>query len=84
MPVVFDLQYGTDVSYTDSPDKHDFDHLNDPGKASPISHFMVTDELTTALGAKVILFAVAFFPVLGYVGTMATGRLISVVVSIIS
>jgi hypothetical protein len=36
---------------------------------------MVTDELTTALGAKVILFAVAFFPVSGYVMTMAMGAL---------
>jgi hypothetical protein len=34
---------------------------------------MAADEPTTALGAKVILFAVAFFPVPGYVRTMATG-----------
>jgi hypothetical protein len=36
---------------------------------------MVSDELTTALGTPVILFAVVFFPVSGYVGTMAMGAL---------
>jgi hypothetical protein len=65
------LQHGADVSYTGSLDKHDFDHLNDPGKVSPVSHFMAAGELTTALGTEVILFAVVFFPVSGYVGTMA-------------
>jgi hypothetical protein len=69
------LQHGADVPYTDSPDKHDFDRLNDPGKASLISHFMAADELTTALGTPVILFAVVFFPVSGYVGAMAMGAL---------
>jgi hypothetical protein len=36
---------------------------------------MAADELTTALGAEVMLFTVVFFPVSGYVGTMATGAL---------
>jgi hypothetical protein len=36
---------------------------------------MAADELTTALGAEVILFAVAFFSVSGYVRTMAMGAL---------
>jgi hypothetical protein len=45
---------------------------------------MAADELTSALGAPVILFAVVFFPVSGYVGTMATGHLISMVINIIS
>jgi hypothetical protein len=54
-----------------SPDRHDFDHLNDPGKASIISHFMAAGELTTALGTPIILFAVAFFPASGYVRTVA-------------
>jgi hypothetical protein len=36
---------------------------------------MVSDELTTASGTPVILFAVAFFPVSGYVMTMAMGAL---------
>jgi hypothetical protein len=69
------LQHGADIPYANSPDKHDFDHLNDPGKASLISHFTTADELTTALGTPVILFAVVFFPVSGYAGTMATGTL---------
>jgi hypothetical protein len=56
------LQHGADVPYTNSPDKHDFDHPDEPGKASLISHFMAADELTTALGTPVILFAVVFFP----------------------
>jgi hypothetical protein len=34
---------------------------------------MVTDELTTALGTEVILFTIVFFPVSGYVRTMAMG-----------
>jgi hypothetical protein len=49
------LQHGADVLYTGSPDKHVFDHPDDPGKASLISHFMVASELTTALGAEVIV-----------------------------
>jgi hypothetical protein len=34
---------------------------------------MATGELTTTLGAPVILFATAFFPVSGYVKTVAMG-----------
>jgi hypothetical protein len=62
-------------SYADSPDKHDFDRLNAPGKASPICHFMTADELISALGAEVILFTVAFFPVSDYRMAMAMGIL---------
>jgi hypothetical protein len=36
---------------------------------------MAADELTTALGTEVILFAVVFFPVSGYPGTMVMGAL---------
>jgi hypothetical protein len=36
---------------------------------------MAADELTTALGAEVNLFAIAFFPISDYVGPMATGAL---------
>jgi hypothetical protein len=36
---------------------------------------MVADELATAVFTEVILFVVAFFPVLGYVGTMAMGAI---------
>jgi hypothetical protein len=36
---------------------------------------MVADELVTAAGTQVILFAVAFFPVSGYIRTLATGAL---------
>jgi hypothetical protein len=36
---------------------------------------MAADELTSALGAEVILFAVVFFPVSGYARSMATRAL---------
>jgi hypothetical protein len=36
---------------------------------------IITDKLPSALAAPVILFAVVFFPVSGYGGTMATGAL---------
>jgi hypothetical protein len=62
------FQHDADVPYTNSPDKHDFDHLNDSGKASPISRFMAAGELTTASGAEVILFAVVFFPLRAMLG----------------
>jgi hypothetical protein len=44
---------------------------------------MVTDELAVTMGTAVILFTIAFFSVAGYGGTMATGQVISMVVSII-
>jgi hypothetical protein len=34
---------------------------------------MVTDELAITVGTQIILFAIAFFPVAGYGGTMAMG-----------
>jgi hypothetical protein len=36
---------------------------------------IITNKLPSALAAPVILFAVAFFPVSGYVGAMAMGAL---------
>jgi hypothetical protein len=36
---------------------------------------MAVDELTTAVFTEVILFATAFFPISGYVGTMAMGAI---------
>jgi hypothetical protein len=36
---------------------------------------IIADKLPSALAAPVILFAVVFFPVSGYGGTMATGAL---------
>jgi hypothetical protein len=36
---------------------------------------MAADELTSTLGTEEILFAVAFFPISGYSGTMAMGAL---------
>jgi hypothetical protein len=77
------LQYGTDIPYANSPDKHDFDHPDDPGKASLISHFTATGELTSALGAEVILFAVVFFPFRVMLGLWQWGHLISIVVNTI-
>jgi hypothetical protein len=36
---------------------------------------MAADGLTSTLGTEEILFAVTFFPVSGYIGTMAMGAL---------
>jgi hypothetical protein len=38
-----------------------------------IGYILVADELASAVFTEVILFAVAFFPVPGYVRTMAMG-----------
>jgi hypothetical protein len=44
---------------------------------------MAADELTTALGAEVILFAVVFFPFRDMLGLWKWRHLISIVVNII-
>jgi hypothetical protein len=46
------------MSDTDSPDEHEGDY---PGAAALIGYVLVADELASAMGAEVILFAVAFF-----------------------
>ena len=41
--------------------------------AALVAYLMLCDELTSTAGTEVILFAIAFFPVSGYVLTMAMG-----------
>jgi hypothetical protein len=69
------LQHDADIPYADSLGRSDGKNHACPRKASLISHFMVCDKPTTALGAEVILFTVVFFPVSGYVRIMAMGAL---------
>jgi hypothetical protein len=56
-----DSQYGTDIPYANSPDEHDSDQADYPGKASPVGYFMAADKLATAVFTAVILFALVFF-----------------------
>jgi uncharacterized membrane protein len=66
-----DSQYGTDIPYTHSPDKHDFDQIDYRGKASTIGYFMAVDELVSTVFTAVILFVLVLFPVSGYGRAMA-------------
>jgi hypothetical protein len=45
---------------------------------------MLADELAAALGTAIILFAVAFFTISGYAGTVGIGHMISMVIDMIS
>jgi cytochrome b561 len=55
-----------------------------PRKGSATGAPALADKLAAATFAPAILFAAAFFPVSGYVGAIAMGRLLSMVVSMIS
>lgn len=63
------LPLRTDVPYTHSPDDHDFDLVGFPGKTSPVGHFMVADNLPSAVSTSIGLFTSALVPVSGYGGT---------------
>jgi hypothetical protein len=44
-----------------------------PGKATPVSHLVVADELASAVFTEIILFILVVFSVSGYGGAVAMG-----------